>query len=305
MKSIRYAALLALGYVLVAGLYIGISGRLAARIARSVEELERIEHLKGYAFVVLTGLVLFGLSAFFFSHLTRLQEETAKGRQALMLVRSKAYAAELAAAVAHDFNNLMMVLRAGLDELAEPTEQARHMNSIEEMSRALDSAKNLTEKLVRSARGERATRRERRSVATVAIDTVRLIRKLPRVTGRVFDVRTPSMAIAMVDPVMIEQVIVNLVLNAADACGAGGHISLEVGEDEESLWLRVGDDGPGFAQSDAQSAFEPFHSTKGGMGLGLLSVRACAEALHGKLTVGKSVLGGASFEVRWPKDVPG
>jgi len=88
---------------------------------------------------------------------------------------------------------------------------------------------------------------------------------------------------------------------AADACGLGGTVRLEVGEDAHEVWLLVHDNGPGLADSERMAVFEPFRSTKGGMGLGLLSVRACTEASNGKLIVGKSPLGGAKFEVRWQK----
>jgi signal transduction histidine kinase len=301
VKSLRYASYLSVGYLLVAGVYIRISSHLAANFAKSVEELERIERFKGQAYVVVTATLLWGLSWFLFSRIQRSQEERAKERQALMLVQSKAFAGELAATVAHDFNNLMMVLRSGLDDLAEGTTPALTTTIISEMRGALDGAKNLTERLARAARGERAERQEVHSLAALVTQTVRLIRRLPRVSGRSVEVITLSPARTMLDPVIVEQIIVNLLLNAADACGVEGTVRLEVGEDAVSVWLHVHDNGPGFPDSESIAVFEPFRSTKGGLGLGLLSVRACAEAGNGRLVVGKSPLGGAKFEVRWPK----
>ena len=301
MKPFRYAAWLSLSYLVVAGIYISESSRLAAQLARNVGELEHIEKLKGLAFVAITGIVLWGLSWLFFSRLQHSDEERAKGRQALMLVQSKTYAGELAASVAHDFNNLLMILRSGVDEIAEYGKASIDAQTIGEMRKALDGAKNLTERLARTARGDRATRRDVHSLAQLAADTVRLLRRLPRVADRTVEVIARAPARTLLDPVVVEQIVVNLLLNAADACGENGAIRVETGEDEHDVWLAVHDNGPGLSDSENMAIFEPFKSTKGGMGLGLLSVRACAEAGNGKLVVGKSPLGGAMFEVRWPK----
>jgi signal transduction histidine kinase len=266
-----------------------------------VEELEQIERLKGEVYVVVTATLLWALSWFLFSRIQRSNEERAKQRQALMLVQSKAFAGELAATVAHDFNNLMMVLRSGLDELAHSGSNPVESTIIGEMRGALEGARNLTERLASTARGERAGRQDIHSLSTLVTQTVRLIRRLPRVSGRTVDVIAESPARTMLDPVIVEQIVVNLLLNAADACGHGGSVRLEVGEDARAVWLLVHDNGPGFPDSEKLAIFEPFRSTKGGLGLGLLSVRACAEAGNGQLSLGKSPLGGAKIEVRWPK----
>ncbi len=301
VKSLRYASYLSVGYLLVAGVYIRISSHLAANLAKNVDELERIERFKGQVYVLVTATLLWGLSWFLFSRIQHSLAERAKERQALMLVQSKAFAGELAATVAHDFNNLMMVLRSGLDDLSNDHSGPNATIVISEMRGALDGAKNLTERLARTARGERAERQDFDSLATLVSQTVRLIRRLPRVAGRTVEVATPSPARTMLDPVIVEQIVVNLLLNAADACGHSGTVRIEVGEDAVSVWLHVHDNGPGFPDSENLAVFEPFRSTKGGLGLGLLSVRACAEAGNGRLVVGKSPLGGAKFEVRWPK----
>jgi signal transduction histidine kinase len=304
VKPFRYAAWLSLSYLVAAGIYIRESSHLAARFAKDVSELEHIESVKGLAFVAITGILLWALSWLLFSRLQRSNEERAKGQQALMLVHSKVYAGELAASVAHDFNNLLMILRSGVDEMAEYGKASTDAETISEMRKALDGAKNLTERLARAARGDRATRRDVHSLSQLAVDTVRLLRRLPRVADRTVDVIAPAPARTLLDPVVVEQIVVNLLLNAADACGENGEIRVEIGEDEHEVWLSVHDNGPGLSNSEHMAVFEPFKSTKGGMGLGLLSVRACAEAGHGKLIVGKSPLGGALFEVRWPKAEP-
>lgn len=304
MKSLRYATGLAIGYGVLAGAYIYISGRIAASISRDVVELARREHVKGTVFVMVTALLVWLASWLLFRRLELVNDQRNQERQALMLVQSKAYAAELAASIAHDFNNLLFVLRAAVDD-AESSGGLLEPSAITEMQTALTGAQNLTTRLARAARGDRAGRRERLSLRKAVTDTTKLLRRLPRVLDRNLVLLAPSEAVAQLDPVLVDQILVNLVLNAADACGKSGTIRVEVAEDDAHVSLTVEDNGPGFPDSERIAVFEPFRSTKSsGLGLGLLSVRASAEASQGQLSVDVSVLGGAKFTVQWGKAEP-
>jgi signal transduction histidine kinase len=304
LKSIRYATWLALGYLLVAGVYIQVSDRIAAKLAHNLEELERLEHVKGTVYVVVTSVLLWGLAWMLFSRAQRSHDEALKTQQTLMLVQSKAFAGELAASVAHDFNNLLLVLGAAV-EVADETGGALDATTREEMRTALEGARHLTARLARAARGDRASRRDSLSLSKLVNDTSRLVRRLPRLAEKKLEIVAPSEARASLDPVLVDQILVNLLLNAADACGDDGHIRVEVGEDAEQVWLSVEDNGPGFPESQKMAVFQPFRTTKaGGLGLGLLSVRASADAGSGTLAVTRSPLGGARFQVTWPKQAP-
>lgn len=304
MKSFHYATGLAIGYWVLAGAYIHVSGRIAASISRNVVELERLEHAKGSAFVIVTALMVWLASWLLFRRLQFVNDQRNQERQALMLVQSKAYAAELAASIAHDFNNLLFVLRASVDD-AEANRGVLEPGAIAEMQTALNGAQNLTTRLARAARGDRAGRRERMSLRKAVADTTRLLQRLPRVLDRDLTLVAPSEAFAQLDPVLVDQILVNLVLNAADACGKGGTIRVEVAEDDSHVSLTVEDNGPGFPDSERIAVFEPFRSTKSsGLGLGLLSVRASAEASQGQFSVSDSQLGGAKFTVQWVKGEP-
>jgi two-component system sensor histidine kinase HydH len=301
LKPLRYALLLALSYLLVAGAYILVSSRLAAAIASNVAELQRIEQFKGIVFVVVTGLLLFFAAWFLFRRFA--QDETARAleRRAMALMQSKAYSAELAAAVAHDFNNLLLVIHAGVDELSVKCREPSSSNTLEAMRSALDSARDLTKRMARAARGERAARQEPRCLATLVKETWELLQRIPRFRGRKVEVITSTNAKAVLDPVLVEQILVNLLLNAADAAGDGGKVLVEVRADEESVYLSVQDNGEGLTGDALTNAFKPFTTSKSqGLGLGLLSVRASVEASQGTLVVRSSRLGGAQFDVSWP-----
>lgn len=107
----------------------------------------------------------------------------------------------------------------------------------------------------------------------------------------------------------VEQVALNLVLNAADATKGAGRVRLAVVREGDWQVLHVDDDGPGIAAEDRQRVFEPFVTTKrdetageshGGWGLGLSVSRRILERYGGTLQAEASPWGGARFTVRLP-----
>ncbi|HTQ03727.1 MAG TPA: HAMP domain-containing sensor histidine kinase, partial [Polyangiaceae bacterium] len=99
------------------------------------------------------------------------------------------------------------------------------------------------------------------------------------------------------------QVLLNLVLNAADAAGPGGHIRIEALRSKDGVELSVSDDGPGVAEIVRDRLFEPFVTTKEtgkGTGLGLAVCRGLVEAAGGTIELDTSRPRGARFVVALP-----
>lgn len=304
LKPFRYAALLSGGYALVSAAYIVISGRLAALAAHTVVGLEHIERLKGIAFVATTAILLLGMSWYLFSRLAAVLRERTLDRQAMMLVQRKAFAGELAAAIAHDFNNLLMVVRAGVEELKRSTTGPVETGLIEDIHSALDSGKVLTLRLAATARGQRIVRMDPHVLTELVSETTLLLRRLPRLRGRTVDLRVQPVTALPMDSALVEQIVVNLVLNAADAAGPHGRVEVGVREEPAVIVLEIHDSGPGLPPGTERRIFDPFFSSKaGGLGLGLLSVRAAAEAHGATIVTGRSPLGGALFAIHFPKSV--
>ncbi len=117
---------------------------------------------------------------------------------------------------------------------------------------------------------------------------------------------TPSTEPAMVlaDPIELEQVLHNLVRNAADAIeasGRGDRVTVAVTTDAELVRVAVSDNGPGIAPDVLPHLFEPFYSTKpAGMGLGLPLCETLVERFGGSIEATNSPEGGASFTVTLP-----
>ena len=107
------------------------------------------------------------------------------------------------------------------------------------------------------------------------------------------------------DPIQLQQVVLNLILNALDAISevqtGKREVSVIMARVGNSAEIRVGDTGPGIAVADLKSIFDPFFSTKPeGMGMGLAIVRTIVEAHHGTISAENQPFGGALFTVRLP-----
>jgi len=103
------------------------------------------------------------------------------------------------------------------------------------------------------------------------------------------------------DPDLLEDVLTNLVRNAADAMQGGGRIALSFAREGNDVLMQVDDDGPGIPERIRETLFRPFVSTKsGGTGLGLALARKIVEAHGGTIEAHQSPLGGARFEIRLP-----
>ncbi len=106
--------------------------------------------------------------------------------------------------------------------------------------------------------------------------------------------------------VAIEQVVLNLVMNARQAVGDAGTIrvstSLRPGKGgEPGVLLQVSDDGPGLSDEQVQRIFDPFYTGSGGSGLGLMMVRELVQEMGGEIGVRSQLREGASFSVWWPR----
>lgn len=110
----------------------------------------------------------------------------------------------------------------------------------------------------------------------------------------------PNVSLATAE---IVQLVLNLLLNAADACRAGGHIALRATIAGLGVRLAIEDDGPGVPETIRGQLFEPFVTTKEvgkGTGLGLAVCRGLVESVGGSITLDESFTGGARFVVELP-----
>ena len=109
-------------------------------------------------------------------------------------------------------------------------------------------------------------------------------------------------------PALLNQVVMNIVSNAADALGGPGVIEVATCDDGEVYRIEINDSGPGVPQDVRDRIFEPFFTTKpvgSGTGLGLAIAYAVVRAHKGEISVGEGPLGGARFVIELPMDEQG
>jgi signal transduction histidine kinase len=96
--------------------------------------------------------------------------------------------------------------------------------------------------------------------------------------------------------------LLNIIINAADAVGGSGRIMVKLSDNPERIRLEVHDNGPGIPEQVRDRVLEPFYTTKPyGSGLGLLSVRHCAEVHRGAFGIESSPLGGTCVFMDFPR----
>jgi PAS domain S-box-containing protein len=225
----------------------------------------------------------------------------------------------LAGGIAHDFNNLLTAI-LGYTELL----LSRHgpnnpdCHDLTEIQKAGQRAAALTQQLLAFSRKQVLLPKEVDLNQTVA-GLQSMLRRLIREDVTLWCELAPRPAIVMIDPTQIEQVILNLVLNARDALPpGGGEIRLEVAivsgsesglspdvlaVNTDYVRLRVVDNGAGIPPEVRAHLFEPFFTTKElgkGTGLGLASVYGIVRQSHGFIAVESQRGKGSAFTMHFP-----
>jgi PAS domain S-box-containing protein len=140
------------------------------------------------------------------------------------------------------------------------------------------------------------------SLNDVVTKTLELLR--PELENRGVTVQTKlarELPATMVDVAQLQQVLVNLVKNAAQAMTTGGTLTLQTGETNDDVWVSVNDTGGGIPQEQINRIFEPFYTTKKkGTGLGLMIVQRIVRAHNGRIELDSQVGRGATFRIWLP-----
>jgi two-component system cell cycle sensor histidine kinase/response regulator CckA len=225
----------------------------------------------------------------------------------------------LAGGIAHDFNNLLSVVLSYASltlQALEPTGQLTE--NLKEIRTAAERAAQLTRQLLAFSRQQ--------VLAPAVVDlsevVVRMDKMLQRLIGEDVELRTvpgPHLHRVKVDPAQIEQVIMNLAVNARDAMPAGGSLTIETAnvllDDEYArahlgvtagphVMLAVSDTGVGIDHETQTRIFEPFFTTKEigkGTGLGLSTVFGIVQQSGGHVWLYSEPGKGSSFKVYFPR----
>lgn len=236
----------------------------------------------------------------------RVEERTRELRETqAQLVHAEKLAAlgELAAGVAHEINNPLHILQAYMDYMASQAAADDPIHEmLEPMHNSLDSIAHLTSQLrdfSRPAVGERKPLSLNEALSKV----LRLAGKeLMHSRIRVEESFQADLPLVLGDPRQLEQVFLNLILNARDAMPGGGHLQIETCANGDIVCARFTDSGMGIAAEDLGRIFEPYFTTKEdrGTGLGLAICQRIVTQHGGKITVISKLGQGAQFTVQLP-----
>jgi signal transduction histidine kinase len=205
----------------------------------------------------------------------------------------------LAGGVAHDFNNLLMAV-GGYGEALSRHADERVREIAESLIGLRQRAAGLTGHLLAFAR-KGMTQPRSMDLARAVNEMPRLLRTL--IGSRVaLEIDAPEPVYIHADPAQIEQVLLNLSLNARDAMPNGGLLRISCGRIGDRVQLCVVDTGHGMDDATRLSAFEPFFTTKPrsqGTGLGLALVHGIMEASGGTIQLESAPGRGTSFTLSW------
>jgi len=256
-----------------------------------------------------------------------LQAQEDKSQEQLQQAQRMENLGQLAGGVAHDFNNLLAVILNYVsfvsEELAEATDAdwaqrcASASSDLAQVKRAGERAASLTRQLLAFARRE--------VIQPRVLDLDSVITAVQEMLGRTLGEHI-ELVIALAgdlrpvlaDPGQLEQVLVNLALNARDAMAAGGTLTIDTGNitvDSDSVAggsksrqgqnvrLRVSDTGAGMTREVIEHAFEPFYTTKvdgTGTGLGLATVYGIVTQADGHIQIYSEPGTGTTFTITLP-----
>ena len=305
MNPRRVALTVAAAYLAPSLIYIYISSTIVADVAVDAEQAATIEILKGLAFVTFSALLIGGITWKILRRLDNQRRRARRMREELLEARAHHGANLLAASLAHDINNELTVLRSNNNVLLRRDNVDDWIQELsEDQAVAIDSLLDLLERLDNSVLQQDLTATCDLDLADLTkstIDSLRSHSLLENCALRI-DIDVDSSRIHGA-PALLRQALVNLVFNAAQATDAQGTIEVDLCSPDDTLLLQVHDDGPGVPPDERHRIFDAFVTgRKQGSGLGLFSVRACAEAHGGNITVDDSSLGGALFSLELPAD---
>lgn len=217
----------------------------------------------------------------------------------------------LAGGIAHDFNNMLAAVKILTSHLERTEVDPQRLRLLGDIGQVVDTAAKLTHTLLRFARKD-----ETQITGIVIADLIATLAELSRRTiDKRIDIRTDALdrAVVLGDAGQIEQVLMNLVVNARDAMPEGGRLVLRCRDRQsrpshEGQWvvIEVEDSGGGITADVRERMFEPYFTTKTtgpikGTGLGLATVYAIVQAHGGGIEAHDTPGGGATIRVFFPR----
>jgi signal transduction histidine kinase/ActR/RegA family two-component response regulator len=246
------------------------------------------------------------------------QDALARSEKLLLQSQKMEAIGLLAGGVAHDFNNLLAVINGYSDLLLERVDLPDpDRRSLEQIKQAGSSAASLTRQLLMLSR-QQVVEPVVLNINQTVGNLDKMLRRLIKENIQFSFILDPQLDRVKADPGQIEQIILNLVVNARDAMPGGGTLRIQTKNVEKSaaqagpgaspsrfVLLEVTDTGTGMDQQTQAHIFEPFFTTKAvgkGTGLGLATVYGIVKQSNGHIEVQSTPGRGSSFQIFLPAE---
>ncbi len=230
-------------------------------------------------------------------------------RQQLLQAQKLSSVGALASSVAHEFNNILTtILNYARLALRSSADEAARTQALEKILKGSQRAAVIINSMLGFARNT-STQREMTDLVSLVEEVLILTDKDLSKHRIHIEKKYHGRPKASVVPAQIEQVLLNLIINARQAMPRGGHLRIEVRDNSATgmVELKISDTGVGIPPDRLRLIFEPFYTTKepdanghGGTGLGLSVCRQIIEQHQGRIRVESLAGKGATFTVKLP-----
>ncbi len=240
--------------------------------------------------------------------------ETEQLRQQLMQAQRLSSVGALASSVAHEFNNILTtIINYAKIALRTADNEAARTQALEKILKGSQRAATIINSMLGFARNN-STQREMTDIIALVEEALLLTEKDLSKHRVQVETKFPDRPRVPVAPGQLEQVLLNLIINARQAMPRGGRLRIEVRQNPRTQMaeIRISDTGVGIPPDRLRLIFEPFYTTKepdehghGGTGLGLSVCRQIIEQHQGRIRVESLAGKGSTFTIKLPLQVSG
>jgi len=296
------SAMAALFVVLMSGVARNISKAIVASFRLRFENQDLVHELAGAKHDLLqVNAELERRVAERTVQIARQADDRARLERDLQAARRLESIGRLAGGVAHEFNNALSVVIAGIESLRDPRLLAEQPQVLADMEASARTATESASRLIAFSRGRPDQRGQCQPHHVLERFASGVRRMLPE--SLVVEVQAKESGFIDLPPSHLEQVLLNLVLNARDAMPRGGIIQLRSRTEGELVVVEIADQGEGMDDATRQRAFDPYFTTKGegSSGLGLAAVWGLVTGVGGTIDIDSHPGTGTLFRLTFPR----
>ena len=213
----------------------------------------------------------------------------------------------LAGGYAHEFNNLLQIISGHIKIAQVWVKKNNPEKALDKLKRAEEATirgSEISQRILRIARKEIPAKTKIAPIDQVVEHTLEALQKaFPKEIK--FHVNCDKNLFVPLKEDELQEIILNICLNARDAMGNSGHIMIKAWKQGDKIYLMIEDTGPGIPEEIKNRLFEPFFTTKEkgkGTGLGLFVVHQLVTEVGGKIIIENSAQGGARFIIELPEE---